>query len=341
MLFSVIVPIYKIEKYLARCIDSVLSQSFADFELILVDDGSPDSCGEICDAYAQKDKRIKVIHKENGGLVSARQAGIRIASGAYTINLDGDDALCLDALENACKIIEDTQADIVTFTYRTYTDGRLGDVVEDTLQEGLYERPRMEAEIFPKLLSDQNMKNIVYFSCGKAIKRELSLKHQLRVDTTLTTGEDIGCVVPCFMEAQRVYISKTVTYLYTVRTDSMSRDFKIGQIKQLERVVEYLRGIHENTPPDFQDQIARYSCYMSFVTLVAAAEGSYFAAAKPLKAAILDSANNELIRKAQFDRVTPKSRIAIFLMKRGWFITAFYFLYICKKIKDIRKGGKA
>ena len=341
MLFSVIVPIYKIEKYLARCIDSVLGQTFADFELILVDDGSPDRCGEICDAYAAKDKRIRVVHKENGGLVSARQAGIRIASGAYTINLDGDDALCSDALENARKIIEDTQADIVTFAYRTYTDGQLGDVVKDVLEEGLYERSRMEAEIFPKLLSDRNMKHIVYFSWSKAIKRELSLKHQLRVDTALTTGEDIGCVVPCLMEAQRVYISNTVTHLYTVRNDSMSREFKTEQVKRIERVVDYLQGIHENTPADFQDQIARYSCYMCFVTLAAAAEGSYFAAAKPLKAAILNSANKKLIRKAQFDRVTPKSKIAIFLMKRGWLITAFYFLYICKKIKDIRKGGKA
>ena len=76
MLFSVIVPIYKVEKYLHRCVDSVLAQSFSDFELILVDDGSPDGCPAICDAYAEKDARVRVIHKENGGLVSARQAGM-------------------------------------------------------------------------------------------------------------------------------------------------------------------------------------------------------------------------------------------------------------------------
>ena len=91
MLFSVIVPIYNIEKYIRRCIDSVLLQSFTDFELILVDDGSPDRCGAICDEYAKKDERIKVIHKENGGLVSARQAGIKVASGDYIFHLDGDD----------------------------------------------------------------------------------------------------------------------------------------------------------------------------------------------------------------------------------------------------------
>ena len=101
MLFSVIVSIYNIEKYLARCVDSILSQSFGDFELILVDDGSPDNCPDICDEYAKKDARIKVIHKKNGGLVSARQAGIKEAVGDYVFHVDGDDAVLPDALESA------------------------------------------------------------------------------------------------------------------------------------------------------------------------------------------------------------------------------------------------
>ena len=88
---SVIVPVYKVEKYLHRCIDSVLAQTFTDFELILVDDGSPDNCGKICDEYAEKDERIHVIHKENGGLSSARNAGLDIATGDYIVFIDSDD----------------------------------------------------------------------------------------------------------------------------------------------------------------------------------------------------------------------------------------------------------
>ena len=81
MIYSVIVPIYKVEKYLEKCITSILNQSFTDFELILVDDGSPDSCPQICDNFALKDSRIRVIHKKNGGLVSARNIGIQAAKG--------------------------------------------------------------------------------------------------------------------------------------------------------------------------------------------------------------------------------------------------------------------
>ena len=91
MKFSIVVPIYKTEKYLKQCVDSILSQSFTDFELILVDDGSPDNSGKMCDDYAQKDCRVRVIHKQNGGLSDARNAGIKEAKGDYLCFLDSDD----------------------------------------------------------------------------------------------------------------------------------------------------------------------------------------------------------------------------------------------------------
>ena len=92
-LLSVIVPVYKCTDTLDRCVESVLAQNFSDFELIAVDDGSTDGCPEICDEYAKKDGRVKVIHKPNGGLVSARKAGISAAAGDYIINVDGDDKI--------------------------------------------------------------------------------------------------------------------------------------------------------------------------------------------------------------------------------------------------------
>jgi glycosyltransferase involved in cell wall biosynthesis len=106
---SIIVPIYNVEKYLYKCIDSILDQTFSDFELLLVNDGSPDTCGEICNEYAKKDKRIKVIHKENGGLADARNAGLDIATGEYIGFVDSDDFIESDMYEkllNACMLNE-------------------------------------------------------------------------------------------------------------------------------------------------------------------------------------------------------------------------------------------
>lgn len=341
MFFSVIVPIYKVEKYIRRCVDSVLAQSFSDFELILVDDGSTDGCPAICDAYAEQDSRIKVIHKENGGLVSARQAGIRIAQGEYIFNLDGDDAIYPDALESAWKIIESTHADMVTFSHQHWTNGHIGEPLEDLVAEGLYNKEQIRTYIFPKLLLDENMKHIYYFSWGKAIKRELAIKHQLRVDTAISLGEDLSCMIPCYLEAETVYMSKKPICLYTIRDDSLSRDFKTNQVQLLENVVVYLRKLEGNLPADFDEQISRYACFMCFVILATAAEGNHFNVAKTLKRLILNSVTKEEIPKARFGKITSKSRIAIFLIKRKCLITAFYFLYLCKEIKRIRKGGKA
>ena len=110
---SVIVPIYRVEKYLEECIESILNQTYKQLEVILVDDGSPDRCGEICDRYAQKDSRITVIHKSNGGAASARNAGLRTATGEYIAFVDSDDYLEPDAYEKMLEELIRNDADIV------------------------------------------------------------------------------------------------------------------------------------------------------------------------------------------------------------------------------------
>lgn len=112
-MLSIIVPIYKIEDYLPQCIESILAQNYSEFELILVDDGSPDDCPAICEDYSKKDSRIKVIHKSNGGLVSARKAGLRIAQGEYIGYVDGDDWIEPDFYERLMRKAEESNADIV------------------------------------------------------------------------------------------------------------------------------------------------------------------------------------------------------------------------------------
>ena len=120
-LISVIVPVYKVEPYLSRCIDSILAQTFTDFELILINDGSPDNCGKICDEYAQKDNRIHVIHKENGGLSSARNAGIDWAfansNSQWLTFIDSDDWIHHEYLELLLSGATSTNTDICVCEY--------------------------------------------------------------------------------------------------------------------------------------------------------------------------------------------------------------------------------
>lgn len=111
-LITVIVPVYKVEKYLRRCVDSILAQTYTNLEIILVDDGSPDNCGKICDEYAAKDSRIKVIHQENGGLSAARNAGLDIATGDYIGFVDSDDYIAPDMYEKLYAALKESDADI-------------------------------------------------------------------------------------------------------------------------------------------------------------------------------------------------------------------------------------
>lgn len=111
-LISIIVPVYKVEQYLPKCVDSILAQTYTNFELLLVDDGSPDNCGKICDEYAEKDTRIRVIHKKNGGPSSARNQGIDCAIGEYVVFVDSDDTIMETYLENLYTRIAETKTDI-------------------------------------------------------------------------------------------------------------------------------------------------------------------------------------------------------------------------------------
>lgn len=132
---SVIVPVYKVEPYLRQCVDSILSQSFRDFELILVDDGSPDNCPKICDEYAMRDCRIKVLHKENGGVASARNAGFKAANGTYISFIDPDDWVKPEFLDEMLKSLQRENADMVLCgTVRFLKDGSVTEEIRPNRQ---------------------------------------------------------------------------------------------------------------------------------------------------------------------------------------------------------------
>ena len=170
MEISVIIPVYRVESYLAECVDSVLGQNYPSFEVILVDDGSPDRCGTICDEYARRDHRVKVIHKENGGLSDARNAGLAVASGDYVLFLDSDDYWKdSGVLGRLAERISLTNADLLNFSYQKY--------YEDT---GKSESYFSETQAMPHplalpeqlgWLTDRGL--YIASACNKMIRREL------------------------------------------------------------------------------------------------------------------------------------------------------------------------
>ena len=149
---SVVVPVYKVEKYLERCVASLRSQTLRDVEIILVDDGSPDSCPEMCDALAEQDSRIRVIHKKNGGLSSARNAGLKVASGKYVGFVDSDDDVEPDMYEKMLSVIESENVDFVMSDYLRIPASGSPYLKTLNLRPGRYDKAALREEIFPSLI---------------------------------------------------------------------------------------------------------------------------------------------------------------------------------------------
>lgn len=336
MLFSVIVPIYNVEEYLHECIDSILSQTFRDFELILVDDGSPDGCAAVCDAYAEKDKRVVVIHKPNGGLVSARQAGMERASGEYIINVDGDDFISSDMLGEAFGIIQECHPDIVGFSLnRCSPDGT--EVQHDFAQEGFYTKEQMKKTLYPYVLLSCDMRHLFYFLCGKVIRTAVLKPCQMAVSKDISLGEDVACTIPVYAAANSVYMSRLPMYSYRYREQSDSRAFKIIQYHQLICVLAGLRKIGTNEISDLSFQTDRYALFTCFVLLVSAVDAGAYRHIKEIKAYIENPELKKHIEKAVFTNITLKTRIAYALLKKKHVCCAYLFLKLCRLIKKGKK----
>lgn len=166
---SIIIPIYNVEKYLRECVDSVIGQTYRNLQIILVDDGSTDSCGQICDAYSSRDARVVVVHKDNGGLSDARNAGVPLAAGEFTLYLDSDDYLEPNAVEILIASQKNTGADIVLGNfYYTYPDHEKAATAWQKSDMTLDNKQAMEALIDGRIET---------FAWGKLIRREIALAH--------------------------------------------------------------------------------------------------------------------------------------------------------------------
>lgn len=262
-MISVIVPVYKVEKYLRQCLDSLAAQTLDDIEIIIVDDGSPDGCPAICDEYAAKDARMKVVHKENGGLLSARKAGFAASKGDYIGFVDGDDWVEPDTFLNLYKAVCDYSPDMVLSDFLC----DYGDRAEPSSQcfeEGFYGRKRLEKEIFPRMLFDGRFYSFgVNPNCwSKLVRRELIEKNLLPVDERIRMGEDAAFIYPCLLDSQSISCVKMPTYHYRITGQSMSTayDEKLKDIILLP----YKRLKEKNAASDFDisSQLNYYLLYM-------------------------------------------------------------------------------
>lgn len=234
---SVIIPVYNVKEYLKRCVNSVLNQSYKSLQIILVDDGSTDGSGIICDEFKNQDSRVKVIHKTNGGLSDARNVGTDSANGDFVFYLDSDDYLENDAIESLVNIQEQYNCDIVLsnyyYTYEDHEDIAKCEFDEITILEN---KDAMEALVTGKI---QN------FAWGKLINREIALRCKFPYGKLF---EDVFWFHNVLNECSSVIILNTAIVHYRQRNNSISSTFNISNLDILEGFKERKNFLDANYP---------------------------------------------------------------------------------------------
>lgn len=253
-LISVIVPIYMIDRYIGICIESILNQTYQNLEIILVDDGGKDRCPEICDLYARKDNRIKVIHKSNGGLVSARKAGLQQANGFYISYVDGDDWIGPGFIEGLYTVAATSGTDMVC-AGQTRDLFSKSDIFMNQLSAGIYEGERLKY-LWKSMISygAYYRPGITTYVWNKLFKREILMESQNRVDSRISIGEDAAVTYPALLRCKRVAVVDNVAYHYRQREDSMLKQNSsyADEAQKLSYLYDYMIRWAEGTDQELK-----------------------------------------------------------------------------------------
>lgn len=241
---SVVVIIYKIEKYLRCCLESILNQTYKDFELILVDDGSPDGCPQICDEYAKKDRRVRVIHQKNQGSVKARWNGLLAANGKYISLLDGDDWIDPNMYSCMIEMIKKNDSDIAITGYKEQ-HGEKYIEKRNIIDSGLYDIKDMNIVFTQALYTGKFYEpGIIPAFWNKLIKRDLFFDNITPPDAIIKMGEDAAVTYPLIARAKSIIINNEFyPYNYRIIDGSMSRTYDAIYFERIEKL---LIGLKDN-----------------------------------------------------------------------------------------------
>lgn len=242
MRFSILIPVYNVERYLEQCLDSVINQSFKDFEIILIDDGSTDNSGKICDEYAEKYPNIiKIFHKENEGLLLTRRFGLKKSQGEYIIFVDSDDYVSTDLLKTVDETLNHYQCDMVLYNFYRFTDKeKIFEPQKITYPNNTVFDIKNKKELYEKFILNHIFVNMWV----KAVKREIiDIEYDYK-NWNVSKCEDVVQSFPLFNKAEKIVFIDKKLYFYRKNINSMTMQTKLSDCKDyllcLKKTFEYI-----------------------------------------------------------------------------------------------------
>ena len=319
-LVTIVVPVYKVEKYIDKCINSILNQTYKNLEIILVDDGSPDDCGKICDRYAKLDTRINVIHKENGGLSDARNAGIDAANGKFISFIDSDDYIEPEYIEILYRAIKKDETDIAISSHKVIYES--GAILEKATGEENILTPK---ETLKRILYDEG---IDLSAWAKLYKLELFKEVKFLKGRLF---EDAATTYKLIDKSKKISIISVSTYNYIMRSSSITNnEFSVGKMDLITSTEEMCNYV-KNKYPDLKKACERrlMYAYLSTLSQLAMSKVKFVEEEKKLMRYVKDNRKNVLKDK----NVPKRDKVGIISTIFGF----KFYSFMWKTYKKIRE----
>lgn len=340
-LISVIVPVYNVEKYLDRCVQSLINQTYKNLEIILVDDGSPDNCPAMCDEYAKKDSRIKVIHKKNGGLGFARNSGLDIATGKYFAFIDSDDYVDLDYYETLYKAVSSGDYDVALCGMSSEFNG-IKKHGRHIFSGNTFDQGGVMNILLPSMLgADKYGKNDSGISACKAIyKLSLVKDNNIRfVSEREYISEDAVFDIELYRYVKSAIVTDGCGYYYCYNGSSLSHSYKPDRFEQIKKLCDYELGLVKDYPSGVICAERIINTFLGNVRVVMKHEAAHFCETKNLsdllkiKSLVKDSYLQKIIREYDYSNLPAKQKISCICIRHKLWLTSFVFAQLQNKSK--------
>ncbi len=337
-LITVTVPIYNVENKLRRCVDSILNQTYRNLEIILVDDGSPDGCPQICDEYALQDERVRVIHKQNAGLGFARNTGIEHANGKYICFFDSDDYVEPTTLEECCSLAEQVNADLVYFgNTRETEDGKVIDKRIPTPPQMVYSGEEVKEKLIPMMLTHNAATgenwNMSPGACWGLFSMECIREHSWRfVSEREIISEDIYSVLEFYSYTKTVAFIPKPFYHYLFNPTSLSRSYRADRYVRMKVFYEKMKELSREIgmEQELKEPIKTVFLGITIGALkqIVAAGGSHQQRHKIFKAVVEDDTMKVVLKDYDFSGEGLLKRVFFWSMKKRFSALSYYIIKI-------------
>lgn len=336
-MISIIVPVYNVEKFLDTCVNTIVNQTYKDIEILLIDDGSKDSSGKLCDEWALKDERIRVIHKENNGLMSAWKTGVMNAKGDYIGFVDSDDWIDEDMYSMLVQTMEKYDVDLVCCgLIKEYSNGTQ-EKESILFDKRKYEKDEIINSIYPKIIFDKSTHNrsLAPNRVTKLFKRQILLKVMNLCDEKVSIGEDLVTSFAYFLQISSFFcLNDFYPYHYRIHSSSMIQKFSKDNYEKTKKLCTALLNVNNETTYNFENQI-----YNDFIQLMMRFLDNEILFSRESKKELKDSFLNIYsdsffqlaIKQGEPKNLSFKYRMYLFLLKKKWY-NLLIFIRKAKKV---------